>query len=171
MFVVNKSILPVVLALSIFSPPAAAAVLKQGDILYALGGGVARYDPITGTREVISGCADWQFGCNGNPAAIVGTGPLWDVPTAALAQPDGSVVVFASSAAYRVDPSTGNRALLAHPGDGGLPLGIGFSVVPFFSPSVAALPQWGIPLAIGLFVGLVVRRVPAPAQHQSRAAG
>lgn len=90
------------------------------------------------------------------------------------APPRGSIIVIARDpvdgpatgfAIFRVAPSTGDRTFVyVDPNDGDEAINIsGFStaaVVPgfgAFSPSVAALPIWGIPLAIGIALGLSLR--------------
>ena len=164
-----KSLLPA-LAVLVFSLPSSGVVLEQGDIVYPIWSALLRLDPETGTRDVISGCTDpipnaIPFACGG---PLVGNGPAWYSTTAALPQPDGSVIVLGWEwdapglpVAIRVDPTSGNRTVISREDDGGLPLSpqSGASVVPFFPPQMAALPSWGLPLAAGLFVGLALRRV------------
>jgi len=170
-----KSLL-LTLALAALVPalPAAGVVLKQGDILYVWDAALVHFDPATGAREVISGCSDPHSpDCAGEPGAIVGTGPLWEstslsgYPSASV-QPDGFVIVVGLDnptneiVAYRVEPTGGHRTIIARTSDGnGFPLtnGSAYTVVPFFNPQLAALPAWGVPALVGLFVGVALRRL------------
>ena len=171
------------LALAALVPalPAAAVVLKQGDVLYMFNLSLVRFDPVTGIRQVISGCADENppenYLCyvSGNTLGpLIGTGPMWQDGEFAppLAQPDGTILVInlengipydGTAVAFRVDPANGNRTIIARASDGkGFPLraDVPYAVVPSFSPQLAALPAWGVPALLGIFVGVVLRRKP-----------
>lgn len=115
------------------APPAAGVVLEQGDVLYIHNDALVHFDPRTGVRQVISGCADPPgYECVGNPGAVVGTGPMWQGSyySTPLAQPGGSALLFTTESAppnavvvFRIDPSNGNRTIVARANDGnGVPL-------------------------------------------------
>jgi hypothetical protein len=144
--------------------PLSAAAFEQGDILYVHGNALVRLDPQTGAREVLSGCSLPDY-CIGQSGGVVGSGPLWVTGTA-LPQPDGSVLVVGAvedqnpGILYRVSLPGGDRVIITTSEDGGFEFihGDVYSLVPSFAPQVAALPAWGLPLAVGLFLGLSLRR-------------
>ena len=77
---------------------------------------INRVNPVTGAVGTVSQCAD-QSSCT------VGTGPAFSFPLGIAVGPDGAIFVTdgALYAVMRVDPVTGNRAIVSSPSVGSGP--------------------------------------------------
>ncbi|ETX08284.1 MAG: hypothetical protein ETSY2_06290 [Candidatus Entotheonella gemina] len=80
-------------------------------VLSQVSNAVLRVDPETGDRTVISGCTAPIFGCPENP---LGSGPPLDRPVAVALEASGMFLVLDKGLGLiRIDPSTGDRTVLA----------------------------------------------------------
>ena len=145
---------------------AQAVVLSPGDVVTGEVNKVVHIDPATGDRTTVS-CSNTLV-C---PSGLVGSGPGVMTGSAMGLESDGSLVVAAllgpnnDNVLLRIDPATGDRAVISGPGVGtGDDLGLFSSLVvvpPATTSAVSVLPSWGLALLVGIAIGawLQLRRM------------
>lgn len=112
-----------------------------------------RVDPRTGDRMIVSGCTQQPQSPDLCPGELIGTGPVFDRPTAIAVELDGTIVVVNSSlelvdSLMTVDPTTGERVVAS---GGAANVGTG---PPFFDPAMVAIEASGDFVVTEWFGGL-----------------
>jgi streptogramin lyase len=101
----------------LFNTPLAIATEPRGALLLLHSGPdvVLRIDPSSGDRQLVSGCPQPHRLFEECPDTPVGTGPLWQEPTALAVKEDGMFVVTDAllPAVIKVNPDTGERTVVA----------------------------------------------------------
>jgi hypothetical protein len=140
-------------------------VPNPGDVFVADNGRVLHIDGVTGDRTVISCWAPST--CPGGQ--LIGTGPDFFDPRGLAVSPSGSILIYSvggDPSVIAIDPTTGDRTVLSNSANGeGAPMPVSnqpptLTVWPrrgFFIAAIAALPIWGIPLIVGIFIGVSLR--------------
>ncbi len=107
-----------------------------------------------------------------NPS--VGGGPNFiGILDTIVLESDGQIVASDQTTVFRIDPTNGNRTILSGCVESScteLPVASGtlifpeaMAVVPPAGPpQVSALPSWGVPLLVGILIGLTVRVMRRP---------